>query len=573
MARRRPYARLLFASVLAALAAAALVFPGDARAATWTVVTAADAASIDARVQDGFRVTSVDREAGTDDLFAAALTRPARSIPQWWYSNLTLDEVQLKLIEHQARVTQLEGYSAAGGVRYATVMSPSASAPATSWWIGSRHEVLAVAIARRARIIDFEQHPAGQVSAVMVANSGTTARSWWLYYGQTREQVSLRLAENGARLVDIEPNGAGLFDVVMLRDGTRSWWYAGKTAEELRQLAEQNGARLTQVVPHVVGTATRYAGIMVPNVSRPTQRVNELMRAAVGNHGAWGHYLKRVDGPTLRAINADRTFEPASLIKTLVHLRTIDAFDGRLGALDRTPLTWYQGLDGSCPTRTSPTTTSIADALRRMMQQSDNRTTLGLVKWAGGFSAMNDYAAAIGASNTSLNHVIGCADGAFTAPNQLTLRDVAHMFESASNGRLLSTDGFRRFRSLMATAPYTRIAGIVRGRAATDELEAVRSEARALRMSSFAASRFLAKLKMAWKDGTYALCDTRCRYHRTLGGWIGVPFKTRSGRIYYKPFIFAAFTQDAPSMAEAGRARDRSMEAFRPILRRALKSW
>lgn len=573
MGRRRLYARLLSVPVLAALAAAAVLFPAEARAATWTVVTAADAASIDARVQDGFRVTSVDREAGADDLFAAALTRPARSIPQWWYPNLTLDEVRLKLVEHQAHLTRLEGYSAADGVRYSAVMSPSSSTPATSWWIGSRDDVLAVAIARRARIIDFEQHPSGQVSAVMVANSGTKARSWWLYHGQTREQISSRLAENGARLLDIEPNAAGLFDVVMLRDGTRSWWYAGKTAEELRELAAQNGARLTQVVPHAAGNQTLYAGIMVPNVSRRTQRVNELMRAAVGNHGAWGHHLKRVGGSTLQAINAGRAFEPASLVKVLLHLRAVDAFDGNLSALSTTDVGWFRGIDGSCPTADAPTSSSMSDVLRRMMQNSDNRTTVAVLNWAGGFAPVNDYATAIGAPSSSINHVIGCGEGARTAPNRLTLRDTGTMFERAANGTVLSRDAFRTFTSLMATSAPSRVAGIVRGRGASDGVEAVRGEATALRISGAMTGRFLARLQMAWKDGSYTLCDTTCRVHRTLGGWVSVPFKTRSGRVYTKQFSFAAFAENVPSSSGAQLAWDRSMEMLRPTLRVALESW
>jgi hypothetical protein len=207
-----------------------------------------------------------------------------------------------------------------------------------------------------------------------------------------------------------------------------------------------------------------------------------------------------------------------------------------------------------------------------MMQESDNRATLAVLDRAGGFGAVNGYAAAIGATSTSFNHVIGCPDGARNAPNRTTLRDVARIFELAA-GRQLGYAGFRRFRSLMATAPPSRVRGIVRGRAARDGLERVWGVAGRLRMSSSTTSRFLAKVQMAWKDGRYTLCDTECRVDQTLGGWVSIPFKNRWGRIHRHQFVFAAYAEDVPDAGDARDAWDRSMEMLRPAIRQALKSW
>ena len=573
MVRQLPYARLNAALLAASVAVVAvLVLASSSRAASeWTLVTGADASAIDARLQEGFRLTSVTED-GSPQEFAATLDRPAHVPPQWWHSNLRLEEVEQKLVEYGAQLTQLEGYETPDGVRYSAVMAKQ-SPSGTSWWIGTREELVAEASRRESRVVDVERHPNDLVSGIMVRNTGASNRPWWLYYEQTPDAIASLLAENGARLVDIEPSGNGSFDVVMLRDGSRSWWYSGRTVDELTALANQNGARLTKVIPYAESGKTAYAGIMVPNVSAATLRVNELMRAAVADQGAWGHYLKRVDGPALREVNPDRRFEPASLMKTLLHLRAIDAFDGNLGALDTTPVAWFEGMDGSCPQQTSPTSSSMADVLQKMMRGSDNRATLGVLQWAGGFANVNEYAALTGAASSSFNHVIGCGDGARTAPNQLTLRDVALMFERAANGTILSAAAFAKFKSFMATAPPSRVTAIVRGRKAGGGLEAVHGEAGRLRLSSSTTSRFLSSLRMAWKDGRYTLCDTTCRVHRTLGGWMRVPFKTRSGRVQMKRFVFAAFTENTPSSAGAEVAWDRSMEMFRGTLRRALTSW
>jgi hypothetical protein len=569
--RNRLEARILSAAIVAVVAALALV-SSSAAASEWALVTRAEASAIDARLQEGFRLTNVTED-GSPQEYAATLTRTGHvPAPQWWHSNLTLEEVEQKLAEYGAQLTQLEGYETADGVRYSAVMTGWGRK--TSWWIGTREELVAEALRRESRVVDLERHPHDLVSGVMVENTGATSRPWWLYYEQTPEAIASLLAENGARLVDIEPTGKGSFDVVMLRDGTPSWWYAGRTVEELTALANQNGARLTKAIPYVESGKTVYAGIMVPNVSPETRRVNELMRAAVAGQGAWGHYLKRLNGPTLRAVNPDRRFEPASLMKTLLHLRAIDAFDGNLRALETTPVAWFEGIDGSCPQETSPTSSSMADVLQKMMQRSDNRATLGVLQWAGGFASVNEYAALTGATSSSFNHVIGCGAGARTAPNQLTLRDVGLMLERAANGTMLSAAAFEKFKSLMATAPPSRVSAIVRGRRAGDGLDAVRGEATALRVSSTMAARFLSRVRMAWKDGKYTLCDTTaCRDHRTLGGWIRVPFKTKWGRVYTKRFVFAAFTENTPSGTNAEVAWDRSMEMFRPTLRYALKSW
>jgi hypothetical protein len=117
------------------------------------------------------------------------------------------------------------------------------------------------------------------------------------------------------------------------------------------------------------------------------------------------------------------------------------------------------------------------------------------------------------------------------------------------------------------------VPAIVLGRPAGDGLEAVRGEAAALRVPRRTALAFVAAIRIAWKDGFYTLCTPACRFDRTLGGWISVPFKTRRGVIRHRTYVFGMFAEDVPSGADAALAWDRGPEVLRQVIRPALRSW
>ncbi|MGH3117448.1 MAG: serine hydrolase [Gaiellales bacterium] len=565
-----------FALPLAAVALA-LAAPGTAAAAGdatgWSLLADADASSIDERIAAGYRLTEIDSVSTSPDRFAATFVPESETGPDWWwYHDLQFDEIEAKLAEHGARLTRLEGYASGGGIRYAALMvdNTGPEAKAWWWWIGAPDQLEAQVAELGARIIDIERHPDGLVSAVMVARERVAS---WLYLNRSPEEIQSLLIANQARPIDIEPTAEGLFDVVMAKNSPRSWWYVGKSSQELIDLAGQNGARIADVDEYESDAGPVYAGIMVTNVSRETTRVNDLLRSAVKNEGRWGLYLKQVNGAELSAINERRPFEPASMIKVLYHLKAIYSHQADLSYLDNTGMTWYEGLSGSCPTGTSPTSNAMSEVLRRMMQYSDNRAAQAILNEFGGFAGMNEFAAQVGAADTAVNHDIGCAGGAVSSPNRLTLFDAGLLYERASNRSLLTPAGSKKFRRLMSTAVLNRVTGIVRGRRAGGGLEGVRRLAPRMRISNERRQRFLSKVQMAWKGGSYTLCTPGCRYDWTLGGWTSIPFKMRSGRIVRRAYVFGMFTEDATTEEGASRAWDRGPEVLRPVLKRALRSW
>ena len=124
------------------------------------------------------------------------------------------------------------------------------------------------------RVIDIEIDQASplRLNAVYVKNEGPHQKGWWWYYGLTTAQVTEKLNENRARLIDVETyvvDGRRRYAVVMVSNtgsATKGWWwYVGSTINELSTRAQQNNARIIDVEPYSTGEGLRYAAIMISN--------------------------------------------------------------------------------------------------------------------------------------------------------------------------------------------------------------------------------------------------------------------------------------------------------------------
>ncbi len=108
----------------------------------------------------------------------------------------------------------------------------------------------------------------------------------------------------------------------------------------------------------------------------------------------------------------------------------------------------------SLPAVAAPSQTSTREwGLDRMMGDSDNRTTRGVVLRYGGFEPINGTAAWAGLSGTTLLHDIVCGyhnpvNSRYTPEtlrNDTTARDLASIYEGVWRGQLLTaTNGARR---------------------------------------------------------------------------------------------------------------------------------
>ena len=103
----------------------------------------------------------------------------------------------------------------------------------------------------------------------MVQNTGTFAKTWWWYFGQTAQQLANLVTANDARIVNLEPyvvNGTTYFAAIMLHnvgaDYSGWWWYYGLTADQVKTHLSQNDARLIDLRQYDGGV---YGVVMISN--------------------------------------------------------------------------------------------------------------------------------------------------------------------------------------------------------------------------------------------------------------------------------------------------------------------
>jgi hypothetical protein len=93
-------------------------------------------------------------------MFAAQIEPRVRGEERWWYLGLTRDQVDEKILEHDARILDLAIYEEGGRPRFGLVLAPRLEDGSRSWWfLGlSARELRAKARELDARILDAEAY-------------------------------------------------------------------------------------------------------------------------------------------------------------------------------------------------------------------------------------------------------------------------------------------------------------------------------------------------------------------------------------------------------------------------------
>jgi hypothetical protein len=320
--------------------------------------------------------------------------------------------------------------------------------------------------------------------------------------------------------------------------------------------------------------ALRYCELDGKNAA--TQRVGKVLLD--GTDGDVGLYLKQVNGPVLAAFHETMDFEPASAIKALIGLhamRQIEASKGKL-TLD-TQVHWDKdyvpdqaGKPTSCPADSGLATETLRDALRGMLQDSDNRQTQALRVYFGQAN-INATAQSIGMTHTSYNHRDGCGggpDGAVTHPNHLTLVDAGTLYEGIASGTLLKPASRTALFGLMAGKNYD-FSGVWK------DLQKIVNQEAPAGMTAAKKQSFLDALDTRYKAGGYGLSTGN---YRSIAGWASVPIRVQIGpgvglvtSRQYAFGIFIAHASDA-TKADTTWAAARA-ELLREPIREALKTW
>lgn len=530
----------------------------------------------------------------------------------WWYFGQTKAQLEDKLTLHSARIQDIQVYSVNGATRYAAILTPNTGEAAKSWWW--YHGVSATTINtavrdNQARIIDLDSRVVNGTrvyDAVMVRNTGVDQKEWWYYYNRTPDQIKTLIEEKGARIIDIEQRTPTSFDIVMVKNEARDnwWWYTGKTAEQVNELVSQKRSRIIDLEAYEIAGQKRYAVAMIDNANDVTADVRAAL-SSVTTTGQVGAYLKEVGGGVITDLQAERQFEPASMIKALIHLHTMRRLNAgdRKADLNRLYDFYYKpgdninnnlkgnpdvNPDSYLNTPANKITENLGTLLERMMERSDNRATKTINNLFGD-AAINATALLAGMTDTTLTSTLGSG----IAGNFMTLVDAGKLYEGVLNGTLLGTgtNAQTQFFRLMSDENSADEEQFNNGSDGINQtIRTIVIEESMLRLGKSTvdaavitlANSLLTKIQRGSKGGSYTISHspTEWKQTRTTGGWISVP---TNGGATSRKFVYGAFVEHAitPKVPAANPALtkveaavgDATSIMLRSVIRSALQTW
>lgn len=511
--------------------------------------TGVTAATVTDRINAlGARLTNVEIDPTDNSRFTVTMVKNSGAYAVsgwWWYYGLTASQLSTYISQNQARLIDVQKYGTASGDRFAAVMVANTGAQARTWWW--YHDVTASQLSsllstNGARLTSLKSRVvSGQTlfTVIMIKNAGSDAKAWWWYYNVTPSFVSQKLTQNAARLIDYERRADGNIDVVMVQgEGAYWWWYYGLTsAQQVTNLLTQRVARPLEVEKYVSGGQTRYAVVMLDNANPDTRRVERTMAKGL-EAGIYGAYLKQSGGSVRIDVQSTRIFEPASAIKVVYDLYANKTEHALIDTANQFSY-WVSPTDPTnkdvCPnpaweTNANLVKTTIRDGLQKMMMNSDNRATRGFQKRYG-LSTVNAYIDSIGLGSTELRQILGCGFQN-NLRNDTTLADLGKLYENVGNGTLLTGAARSDFYNVMLGGPLSPTNGLV---------NIINQEASALGKSSVV-STFVANTALRSKGGSYDICGSSgCsvsyEYIRSSAGRIQIPFK-QSGAIVQREYVY-----------------------------------
>lgn len=536
------------------------------------------------------RIVDIEVERTSPLRFSVALVQNSGDYSKgwWWYYGLTASQLNERTQTLGARVLDVESYGTGNQRRFAAVLVPNTGEGATSWWWYynvSPSFVSSRLTANKARLIDIERESSGNLNVVMIGNTGRNQAGWWYYYNVTPTFVNQKLNQNRARLTDVERQPDGRFTVIMERNqGQGWWWYYGYNEQQLNDLVGRNGARIFDIETYLVNGQKRFAAVMLNNSNELTTRAGEMLRGA-SNTANVGLYLKEVDGSVLAGLQPDRRFEPASMIKALHHFHALRQVQAGQDALTNNTVYYVNPSDPTnkdvCPddyaeTTQNRVTTTLSDALSRMMMNSDNRTTKAILRRYG-TTAINATATNFGLNRTTLGspRSLGCG----VPGNFFTLADAGRLYEAVADGSGLDGTSRDSFYNLMLGGVTGGVQGVVRSEAAR-KLGRSESDPAVQTLTS----QFVASMAQHWKGGSYTLANTATTWReiRTEGGSFTVPFKGFRGLTYTRNYVYGVFVENAiasrsnpnPVRNQINTAMGNTLlELYRSAIRTALTTW
>lgn len=570
------------AAVLAALIAAPTVASAQSQTdlvdiTDWTFLTGSTVPNVNSVLQSGYRMVDLEVVSGGLPILGGSFVRNTGAYGKgwWWYLDQTESQVTSRLSQHNARLIDVEPYATSNGTRYAIVLIPNTGqdlALSHGWETGMTFSQVSAWVNANPlrRITDIQPYTEGSSQRycfTWVFNAGNMASSWWIYLNSTPQTISTALAQNNARLIDLEPHdGTGRMSAIMVPDDGNAWyWFYGvPSGSEANRIAEQYASRMIDFERYRDGGGnTRYAFILRRNDTDLNIETNVQMRSQLPIAASSGFLLKELGSSSVEhaGVMEEEIFEPASLMKTAHHFAACYRVTNN-GLTFSSPILERTGLNGSCPTGTGVSIRPLRSVLRSMMEQSSNTATEAIREEIG-TSQIEFTAGAFGALGVELNHTLGCLCG--MPRNEISLHDLYELHDAVADGALLHvTDDF--YELMQNENSF--------GMGAYSTNLVINEVLNASSLTSEERTSFLSYLEFAFKGGGYGCISSAGEeQHRSRGGYMRLPF--RSGCIVEpREYFLGAWVNDATSAQTADDAAGVAIVTmFRERLTAAVESW
>ncbi|NJP10363.1 MAG: serine hydrolase [Leptolyngbyaceae cyanobacterium RU_5_1] len=544
----------------------------------WWWLTGVSEATIKEKIAEGFRMIELNVESTSPYRFTVAFVKNegVHQKTWWWYYGKTSQQVKDLIDEKKGRMINLKINFVDGEKRYAFVMVSNTGADAKTWWYYSqlKFEEIDEKLGNDRRLVDLDSYVVNGdrfFSAVMIPNTGVDQKAWWYYSNLTSSEIAQKLSENNARLTlfglrSQSSSNKTYLALMEKRQGESWWWYFGQTMDQVNQRTAQHGARMISVDPYIENGGKRFNVVLLNNSNELTSRLRRSL-ADSQDGGAYGLYLKQVGGAVLASLQSQRPFYPASTIKVLEHVHAMLRVDRGFENLDTTRVTKYPDASDSCSNNHSGQTSTretLRQALKNMMENSDNQSTNALQEYFGngnavaGRNAINMTAHnTLGLTNaTAINHKFGCGGPNNNPANSLTLSDLGKLYEEVASGLFRLEANRDTFYDLMLT-------GLGAINTVVDE------EASSLNLAQSTLADFKNRMRTAAKAGSFS---TNTAKYSSIGGWVVLPVK-RNNTIISQEYVFGLFIDAADRIDENFSIWDARAELLRDEIRFALASF
>jgi len=180
----------------------------------------------------------------------------------WWYVGIDAATLATNITNNNGRLISLQAYDIGGGnIRFAVAMVANTGTDAKAWWYyfgQTPTEISNLAAANKARLTNLESYVSnGQTyyACVMISNSGADGKAWWWYYNVSPQTIASNIASSNSRLLDLTSAGSGTFNAVLESCATGCpgwWWYYGYNSYGVLDKTQNTGSRVL--------TADKYPG-------------------------------------------------------------------------------------------------------------------------------------------------------------------------------------------------------------------------------------------------------------------------------------------------------------------------